>query len=187
VWHIRRPGAAYVRRYLDEQRGLPLTYPSVGATDGGAAPAGFVVDHNRQRLGRGEAAFARASDDVRRWRMFPAPWTAIEPADAPIAVGTVVAVHVHAFGVWWLGAARIVYVIDEPRRFGFAYGTLPGHPERGEERFLVERREDDEVWYDLRAFSRPGYWAARLAYPLTRALQRRFARESKAAMAAPHR
>ena len=191
MWQLRRPDAASVRRFLDEQRGLPLTYPGVGATDGGEPPSGFVVDHNRQRLGRGEAAFARAREDVRRWRMFPAPWTAIEPADAPIAVGTVVAVHVYAVGVWWLNAARVVYVIDEPRRFGFAYGTLPGHAERGEERFLVERRDDTgddgEVWYDLRAFSRPGYWAARLGRPLTRALQRRFARESKAAMAASHR
>lgn len=195
MWHLRRPDAARVRQYLDEQRGLPLTYPAEGATAGAAegaalvpaVPAGFVIDHNRQRLGRGEAVFARAREDVRRWRMFPAPWTAIEPADAPIEVGTVVAVHVHALGVWWINAARIVYVIDEPRRFGFAYGTLPGHAERGEERFLVERLADDEVWYDLRAFSRPGYWAARLGRPLTRVLQRRFARESKAAMAAPHR
>lgn len=184
MWHVRRPDAAQIRRYLDEQRGLPLTYPGAGATDGGQPPAGFVVDHNRQRLGRGEAVFARAREDLRRWRMFPAPWTAIEPAGAPIAAGAVVAVLVHALGVWWLGAARVVYVIDEPRRFGFAYGTLPGHAERGEERFLVEWRQDDEVWYDLRAFSRPRYWAARLGWPVTRALQRRFARESKAAMAA---
>jgi uncharacterized protein (UPF0548 family) len=186
VWHLRRPDAAHVRRYLDAQRPLPVTYDAVGAThDGGEAPPGFVLDHNRQRLGRGEAAFARAREAVRRWRMFPAPWTAIEPPDAPIAEGEVVAVHIRALGLWWLNAARIVYVIDEPRRFGFAYGTLPGHAECGEERFLVEWLEDDEVWYDLRAFSRPRYWAARLVRPLARALQRRFARESKAAMAAP--
>jgi uncharacterized protein (UPF0548 family) len=35
---------------------------------------------------------------------------------------------------------RIVYVIDEPDRRGFAYGTLPGHPERGEEAFIISRR-----------------------------------------------
>jgi uncharacterized protein (UPF0548 family) len=186
VWHLSRPDAARVRRYLDEQRALPLTYAAVGATRGGPAPAGFDVDHNRQRLGRGAAVFARAREDVRRWRMFPAPWTAIEPSGAPIAEGEVVAVHVHALGVRWLNAARIVYVIDEPRRFGFAYGTLPGHAERGEERFLVEWQGDDEVWYDLRAFSQPRYWAARLAHPVVRALQRRFARDSRAAMAAPH-
>ncbi|HWU87090.1 MAG TPA: DUF1990 domain-containing protein [Kofleriaceae bacterium] len=182
MWHLSRPGADRVGRFLAEQRALPLTYDAIGASNGGAAPAGFVLDHNRQRLGQGEAVFARAREDVRGWRMFPAPWTAIEPR-APIAEGEVVAVHVRAFGVWWLNAARIVYVIDEPRRFGFAYGTLPGHAERGEERFLVEWLGDDEVWYDLRAISQPRYWAARAARPLTRALQRRFARASKAAMA----
>jgi uncharacterized protein (UPF0548 family) len=182
VWHLSRPGAAHVRRYLEAQRALPLTYDAVGASNGGAAPAGFVLDHNQQRLGRGEAVFARARADLQAWRMFPAPWTAIEPI-VPIAEGEVVAVHVRAFGVWWLNAARIVYVIDEPRCFGFAYGTLPGHAERGEERFLVEWLDDDEVWYDLRAISQPRYWAARVARPLTRELQRRFARESKAAMA----
>ena len=182
MWHLSRPAAAFVGRFLDEQRALRLTYPAVGASNGGAAPAGFALDHHRQRLGRGEGVFARAREDLRGWRMFPASWTAIEPR-APIAEGEVVAVHVRAFGVWWLNAARIVYVIDEPRRFGFAYGTLPGHAERGEERFLVERLEDDEVWYDLRAISQPRYWAARLAYPFTRALQRRFARASMAAMA----
>ena len=185
MWHFRRPDAARVRRFLDAQRALPLTYAAVGATDRGAAPAGFVLDHNRQRLGRGEAVFARARQDVRRWRMFPAPWTAIEPSEAAIAEGEVIAVLIRALGVWWLNAARIVYVIDEPRRFGFAYGTLPGHAERGEERFLVEWQGDDEVWYDLRAFSQPRYWAARLARPIARALQRRFARGSQAAMAAP--
>lgn len=181
MWHFSRPSAARVAQFLDEQRALPVTYDAVGAANGGAAPAGFVLDHNRQELGRGEAAFARACGDLRRWRMFPA-WTAIEPL-APIAAGEVIAVHVRAVGLWWLNAARIVYVIDEPRRFGFAYGTLPGHAERGEERFLVERLDDDRVWYDVRAISRPRYWAARLAYPITRALQRRFARDSKAAMA----
>lgn len=187
VWHFSRPGAAHVRRFLDGQRGLSLTYDAVGATDGGEAPAGFVLDHNRQLLGRGESTFAQARDGIRRWRMFPAPWTAIEPADAPIARDQLVAVHIRVLGLWWLNAARIVYVIDEPRRFGFAYGTPPGHVERGEERFLVEWQDDDEVWYDLRAFSQPRYWMVRLGRPIARALQRRFARESKAAMAAPHR
>lgn len=173
-----------MRRFLDGERGLPLTYPDVGAADAGPAPPGFVLDHNRQRLGRGEAVFERAKEAIRRWRMFPAPWTAIEPADAPIVEGEIVAVHIHALGVWWLNSARIAYVIDEPRRFGFAYGTLPGHVERGEERFLVEHLADDEVWYDVRAFSRPRYWPVRLGRPLARMLQRRFARDSKAAMVA---
>ncbi|MET0304134.1 MAG: DUF1990 domain-containing protein [Microbacteriaceae bacterium] len=51
--------------------------------------------------------------------------------------------------------ARVVYVVDEPNRKGFAYGTLPGHAERGEEAFVVDRTDDGSVWLTIRAFSRP--------------------------------
>jgi uncharacterized protein (UPF0548 family) len=55
--------------------------------------------------------------------------------------------------------------------------------ESGEERFSVEwRRDDDSVWYDILAFSRPRHLLARLAMPLSRSLQRRFARDSLEAM-----
>lgn len=66
-----------------------------------------------------------------------------------------------AIGLWWLNACRIVYVVDESgpiSRFGLAYGTLPGHVERGEERFMIEwNRGDNSVWYDILAFSRPNH------------------------------
>jgi uncharacterized protein (UPF0548 family) len=184
--HHRRPGAAAVARHLEAQRGLPHTYDAVGATrdglpDGG--PPGFVVDRNAAIVGTGGRAFAAGTAALRRWAMFPA-WTRVLPEGAPIAEGTQVCVVAHAVGLWWLAASRIVYVIDEPRRFGFAYGTLPGHVECGEERFLVEWHADDRVEYSLLAFSRPRHWAARLATPLARRLQRRFARDSVAAMRA---
>jgi len=80
-----------------------------------------------------------------------------------------------------------VYLIEEDdgvvRRCGFAYGTLPGHAESGEERFTVEQRRDDgSVSYDLYAFSRPNNLLTRAGYPLARRLQRRFARDSLRAM-----
>jgi uncharacterized protein (UPF0548 family) len=178
-----RASPTRVRAFLNRQRTLAVTYDFVGATKDGETPAGFTGDHNRQLLGRGAATFERAKVAVGAWTMFPRPWTAIEPEAAPIEKNGVVAVHVRVLGLWWLNASRIVYVVDEPRRFGFAYGTLPGHAERGEERFLVEWLEDDTVWYDLRAFSKPRHVLARLAHPITRAYQRRFGRASKAAMA----
>ena len=106
--------------------------------------------------------------------------------ETPIQAGQVVAVIARFFGLWWLNACRIVYVVDEEgpvQRYGFAYGTLPEHAESGEERFTVEWHEqDDAVWYDIVAFSRPQQLLARLGYPFTRRLQRRFARDSAAAM-----
>ena len=68
-------------------------------------------------------------------------------------------------------------------KFGFAYGTLPGHVESGEERFLIEwDRETDKVWYDILAFSRPNHFLTRLGYPLVRRTQKRFGRDSAASM-----
>jgi uncharacterized protein (UPF0548 family) len=66
---------------------------------------------------------------------------------------------------------RVVWVLDEPDRRGFGYGTLPGHPESGEESFVVSLRPDDEVRYELRAFSRPATRLSRLGGPISRRVQ----------------
>src|SRR5687767_4410894 len=71
---------------------------------------------------------------------------------------------------------RVVYVIDEPDRQGFAYGTLPGHPESGEEVFIVERRAGS-TFVEVRAFSRHGRWFTRLGAPVARLIQRRATRQ----------
>ena len=184
MWHHVRPSDAIVSAFLAREAQLPFSYPQAGCSRDGRAPVGFTVDHNRVRLGVGEGVFRAARDALRAWRMFPSQWTEILPHHAPINEGQVVGVLVRSLGIWWTSSARIVYVIAETRRFCFAYGTLPGHVESGEERFSIEWLDDGSVWYDLRAFSRPRMWAARMAYPLTRGLQRRFARESTAAMVA---
>jgi uncharacterized protein (UPF0548 family) len=117
--------------------------------------------------------------------MFEMPWVQLCWPDTPIEPGATVAVLVSHLGFWSLNFCRIIYVIEESapiEKYGFAYGTLPDHAERGEERFTVEfDSRDQSVWYDIYAFSRPSP-LARLAYPFARHLQKRFARDSKAAM-----
>jgi uncharacterized protein (UPF0548 family) len=73
-------------------------------------------------------------------------------------------------------ADRIVYVVDEPERFGFGYGTVEGHAERGEEAFIVEQDSDGSVRLRLTIFSRPEHALARLGAPVTRAVQLRATR-----------
>ena len=187
MFRFVRPGPRALAAFVAEQATRPFSYAAVGATRGAAAPPGYVVDHNRALVGGGAADFARAVAALRAWRMFAVGWCALYPAAAPVAVGTTVAVVARHFGFWSANASRVVYTLDEERdgvrRVGFAYGTLPGHGARGEERFVVEwDRADDRVWYDLYAFSRPAHPLARLGRPLARALQRRFARDSKRAM-----
>lgn len=184
MWSTTPPSDERIAAFLAEQRELACSYPEVGQSLDGS-PAGYNIDHNRALLGHGAEVFAVACDALRGWKMFPTPWTRIVPNTTPLEKGQVVAMLAHIYGLWWLNACRIVYAVDEVppvRRYGFAYGTLPGHVETGEERFTVEWLPDDTVWYDLRAFSRPRYWPVRLAKPLARGLQRRFVAESKLAM-----
>ena len=182
---LRKPSADALRPFLAAQRELPFTYKSVGAT-AGTPPAGYAVDRTRIRLGEGEPVFRSAVGALKRWEQFRLGWVEAWPSDTPIRPGEVVAVMGRAVGVWWLNACRVVYVVDEAgpiSKFGFAYGTLPGHVESGEERFLVEwDREENGVWYDILAFSRPNHLLTRLGYPVVRRLQRRFGRDSAAAM-----
>lgn len=114
--------------------------------------------------------------------MFHNGWTHLCWPDAPIRSGTNVAVMARCFGLYSINFCRIVYVIDEPRKYGFAYGTLPDHVEAGEERFVVEWLEDGRVWYDVFAFSRARHVLARIANPAVRGLQSKFRRGSGRAM-----
>jgi uncharacterized protein (UPF0548 family) len=182
---LRRPSPEEIRAFLERQRNRPFSYPEVGASQGDP-PAGYDSDHNRTRLGSGDAAWKAACAAIRTWRMGRFGWVELQaPEDARMEAGLEVAMLVRCFGLWWLNAARIVYTVDEDapvRRFGFAYGTLEDHAEQGEERFTVEQLADGSVWYDLFAFSRPRFWMVRLGRPLARRLQKRFQIDSKAAM-----
>lgn len=182
---IRKPSGESVRRFLEEQAKQNFSYSSVGAILA-TPPNGFVVDHTRIRLGKGGMVFEEAKTAIRQWKHFQLGWAESSSKDIPIETGQAVGILAHVFGVWSLNACRIVAVVDEAEsigRFGFVYGTLPGHVECGEERFQVEwNRSDDSVWYDIFAFSRPNHFLARLGYPVVRKLQRTFARDSGAAM-----
>ena len=174
---VREPTDADVARFIASQRDLTFTYAEVGATNA-TPPAGYNLDHNRIQLGSSEGIYRSAVDALKHWRQFELGWVGIVPRGVPVEVGATVAVKARAFGTWSLSACRVVYVIDEERRFGFAYGTLPDHVEKGEERFLVEWLPDDTVWYDILAFSRPRHPLVRLSAPLARRLQHQFARDS---------
>jgi uncharacterized protein (UPF0548 family) len=183
---VRKPGIELRRRYREFQAKLEFTYAEVGAT-AAVPPEGYAIDRTRIALGEGEKAFRSGRRALERWEQFQLGWLEVWPPEAPIRVGETVIVATNVFGLWSLNAARIVYVFDESSqpmsRFGFAYGTLPGHVEAGEERFLVEwDKSDNRVWYDILAFSRPRHVLARLGNRLVRRMQKRFAKESAAAM-----
>jgi uncharacterized protein (UPF0548 family) len=185
---IHRPGERRIREVVASQAGAAYSYPEVGATRLGA-PVGYQVHRERFALGSGPGAFERAKEALQEWRMFEMGWLELCWPDAPVVSGSTVAVLARHLGLWslqvgfWsLHVARIVYVVDEPRKYGFAYGTLAEHAESGEEWFGVEQLEDNSVWYEVLAFSREKHVLAKIGYPFTRSLQRKFRRDSGLAM-----
>ena len=175
--YINFPKLKEIEDFLKNQATLPLTYPMVGASKHGNVKS-FDNDFNTIYLGLGDQVWQQAKNALQTWNHFPSKWTAIRPENIPLQTGQNVGVLFRLFGVWWLNSARIVYTLDEKNCFGFAYGTLPGHIELGEECFWVERADDGKIYYHIRAFSKPSFWLAKLGYPVARLYQRRFVRES---------
>ena len=180
---IGAPPEKRINDFLKSQENESFSYEEIGASRAGSPLVpGYVADHNRIQLGSGEKTFSQAVGAVQGWRMFDLGWVEVCWPNAPIEVDATVAVLGSHYGFSSLNACRIVYTVEEEgevERFGFAYGTLPGHAAKGEERFIVEwDRRDDAVWYDLYAFSKPNHLLAEVGKPFVRRLQRRFAQDS---------
>ncbi|MGP3988218.1 DUF1990 family protein [Streptomyces sp. 3N207] len=152
-----------------------FSYTPVGRTAHRVTPPGFHPLCVRTRLGAGEAAFTAASLALLEWRMHRAMGVRVETDAERAAPGVRVTVGLGVGRLRVYGPCRVVWTVVEERRAGWAYGTLPGHPERGEEAFLVEHAEDDRVWLTVWAYSRPAVWWTRAAGPVVRVLQRLYA------------
>ena len=149
------------------------TYSSVGATRTDDLPAGYRHIRGVYPMGDG-ASFGRAAEALLTWRMHAA--LGLRPsATAPRAAPGVVVVSHLGIGPLALSApCRVVWTVEEERRAGFGYGTLPGHPESGEEAFLLEVTGDGSLTFTVSSFTRPGRWYTRVAWPLVLPVQRFF-------------
>lgn len=153
---------------LSDLAALPLTYSEVGAT-AGTLPQGYHHVHESAVIGRGRKRFDEAAQAVMRWGMLRGAGARVEPTTEVAEVGSEVIVRLGPVRV----PCRVVYVVDEPNHRGFAYGTLPGHAETGEELFAVRYDPtSDAVTAEVIAFSRHGTWWSRLAGPFTALVQR---------------
>ena len=180
----RRPSQLELDEFVNQSRNLPLSYDPVGIAK--QSPNGFNIDQSSAVIGQGDQAFERAKTALAAWRHFELGWVELFPHGASIEPGSVVAVLVRHLGFWSLNGCRVVYRVGDQqtgRNFGFAYGTLTNHAERGEEIFEVALTPGtEEVVYRIRAVSKPRALLARIGYPFTRILQARFRRDSIAAL-----
>ncbi|HEX8632116.1 MAG TPA: DUF1990 domain-containing protein [Catenuloplanes sp.] len=157
-----------------------LSYPEVGATRDGTLPSGYRHLRYRTELRRG--TFESAGEAVLSWRMHRALGTRITTDARLAAPGVRLTVGLGVGPVRLRAPCRVVWSVRDAHRAGFAYGTLPGHPARGEEAFLVERDADGRVWFTVTAFSVPARWSMRLAGPVGRLFQHAYARGLGAAL-----
>ena len=153
-------------------RAADLTYDQVGRTSG-VLPDGYVNLKRRMIIGRGMDRFVDASRALFGWQMHLRSGLRVATSSPRVKHDAIVMLGI-GVGPFRLNApCKVVYIIDEPNRQGFAYGTLPGHPESGEEAFVIEHADDDSVIFDITAFSKPASDLATLTGPLGRLAQRR--------------
>jgi uncharacterized protein (UPF0548 family) len=162
------PGLA-ARLHLAE-----LSYGEAGQTRG-VLPAGYRHLCRRAVIGSGAQVFAAAARELLGWQVHLRAGLRVSPSSATAGLGAVVVLGLGAGPFRMSAPCRVVYIVNEPDRRGFAYGTLPGHPECGEEAFLVERHDDGAVTFTITAFSRPATLRAKVAGPAGRAIQRHIA------------
>ncbi|MGY0231415.1 DUF1990 family protein [Longispora urticae] len=151
------------------------SYAEVGATEHWPLPEGY--GHLRVRTALGPIDLDAATEDLFGWRMHRAIPVGIATTGRA-APGLDVTVRLG----FVLAPCRVVWTVEEPDRRGWAYGTLAGHPEHGEESFVLERDGDGHVWLTVTLFSRPAVWWARLAGPLVPVAQRVYAKRCAAAL-----
>jgi uncharacterized protein (UPF0548 family) len=150
-----------------------LTYDEVGWT-AQAPPAGFRHGRAERVIGRGADAFGRAVDSLLGWGMHAAAGMRVRASTPDVQLGSVVVLGLGLGPVRVQAPCRVVYVIDEPDRHGFAYGTLHGHPESGEEAFVVRTDRAGRVIASVVWFSRPAVFWARATGPVQRRVSQRY-------------
>ena len=153
---------------LSDLAGRPLTYAEVGAT-AGRLPTGYHHVRLSSRIGTGRARFEHAAAAVMRYGMLRGAGLRVAATTEVAEVGTDVLGKLGPFAA----PCRVVYVLDEPNRRGFAYGSLPGHAVSGEEMFGVRYDPADEsVHAEVVAFSRPATWWSQIGAPVASVIQR---------------
>lgn len=153
---------------LSDLSGLPLTYTQVGAT-ARDLPAGYRHVRLSHRIGTGRPRFEEAAAAVLRYGMLRGAGLRVTATSEVAEVGADVLGRLGPF----VAPCRVVYVLAEKNRRGFAYGSLPGHAVSGEEFFGVRYEPaGDAVYAEVVAFSRPATWWSRLGAPVAALVQK---------------
>jgi uncharacterized protein (UPF0548 family) len=153
-------------------RDAPLTYDAVGTARSGAVPDGFRGGHRSAVVGSGRADLERAAAALFDWRAQRAAGLRVRATGPAWEPGTVVVLTAGLPRLGYDIPCRVVWARTDGDERGFGYGTLPGHPESGEEAFLVRRTTAGDVVFAVRVFARLASPLARLGGPVSTVVQR---------------
>eukprot|EP01117_Protostelium_nocturnum_P014271 TRINITY_DN5425_c0_g1_i1.p1 TRINITY_DN5425_c0_g1~~TRINITY_DN5425_c0_g1_i1.p1 ORF type:complete len:218 (+),score=80.49 TRINITY_DN5425_c0_g1_i1:170-823(+) len=195
--YISKPNEEEVNRVLLEQKSKEFSYSPVGGSRDhrnreeflrDPKYSSFNVDSHRIALGKGEEIFERAKLGLKGWKQFELGWVHLYYPDSPLQPGTDVCILAKS-GAWNLSCCRVIYVFDEEipesnlKRFGFAYGTLEQHVEKGEGRFTIEYNVNNQlVTFEILSYASHNTWFTRIVSPVARYIQDLFAKESLKAL-----
>jgi uncharacterized protein (UPF0548 family) len=166
---IIRPSDEQLMAIWEQQSTAPITYKHEGMTRGGPQ-RGFR--HHRSSVSLATGSFDAAKEALRNWGAQRGAGFGVYP-ERPVARGMTVLVYGRLGPLYTSVCCRVVYVVDDKDRWGFAYGTLPHHAERGEESFTVSNDKDGTVTFTVESLSRPASALARLGSPMARVVQKR--------------
>ena len=155
-------------RLKGDLRSARFTYDYVGATANDPLPANF--GHLERWRTLRDSEFETAAAQLMSWRIHEAAGLTVSASSPRVEPDAVVEMFL---GPRWMrirAVCRVVYVIAEPDHVGFAYGTLPGHAESGEESFILDHR-DGQPRFTVRAFSHPASRLSRFGGRLTGKVQ----------------
>ncbi|MBA2608801.1 MAG: DUF1990 domain-containing protein [Actinobacteria bacterium] len=172
MFFLRRPDREHVEGVLSEARTASPTFAPVGATASSDAVPGFHYASYGRVVGHGPADWEAARDGLWAWAAHVGAGVAITPPSEPLEVGATVVAATRVGPLYVLIPCRIVSTVDETDRFGFTYATLPGHPECGEESFILTRNAAGGVTFTVSAHSRHAELLAKLGAPVSRFVQR---------------
>lgn len=175
-----------MRRAKDaHEREIPgdLTYIPVGLTRRDQMPPGFRPLRHFMHVGHGSDVYERTVDALFQWDVHREAGMQVTATEARAAVGVRVrstlgirvlgrllpAVHAPCEVVW--AGTETVSLPEGTLSTGFGYGTLTGHPEQGEEAFIVRMAPSGEVTFHLGAYSRGSTPLLRLLDPVARPIQ----------------
>jgi uncharacterized protein (UPF0548 family) len=161
-----------MKRLTEALQAAQPTYSDLGATLTESRPEAFIHNRYEADLGHGHETFQLGVDGLKAWEAHHVPGVRVFPEGQIIQAGGTVVVTLGTPFLALVAPCRIVNVVDNETRWGFAYGTLPGHPEQGEEAFVVSVSLDEVVRFEIAAFSRPADWLVRLSGPIGGSVQK---------------